>query len=118
MRWPGVIGVLICVGAPAMAQDSTRDTVGAIVGLAIALACIAFYFLPAIIGGKRRINASGALFFVNLLFGWTVLGWFLCLIWAASGATRWGWHQASSCGDGHSGRLDQVRFDRGEDALG
>ena len=88
MRWPGVIGVLICVGAPAMAQDSTRDTVGAIVGLAIALACIAFYFLPAIIGGKRRINASGALFFVNLLFGWTVLGWFLCLIWAASGATR------------------------------
>lgn len=88
MRWPGVICLLICSIAPVMAQSSVGDSGAAIAGLAIVLACIALYFLPAIIGSKRRINASGALFLVNLLFGWTVLGWFLCLIWAASGATR------------------------------
>ena len=88
MRWLGVIGLLICSSAPAAAQSSGDDSGAIMLGLAIIAACLAFYFLPAIIGSRRRINASGALFFVNLLFGWTVLGWFLCLIWAASGATR------------------------------
>jgi len=42
-----------------------------------------FYFLPAIIGRKKR-NA-GALFFCNLFFGGTGIGWIICLIWALSG---------------------------------
>jgi hypothetical protein len=49
---------------------------------------ITVYFLPAIIGSKREISSSGALFFVNLFFGWTVLGWLICFLWAATGATR------------------------------
>ena len=49
---------------------------------------LAPYFLPAIIGSNRGVNASGALFFVNLIVGWTVLGWIVCLIWAVSGATK------------------------------
>lgn len=95
MRRSGVICLLIYAIAPAMAQSIVGDTFAGIsgtfagiIGMAIVLACIALYFLPAIIGGSRHIDASGALFLVNLLFGWTVLGWFLCLIWAGSGATR------------------------------
>lgn len=38
------------------------------------------YFIPAIIGNKKR--NSGALFLCNLLFGWTGIGWLFCLIWS------------------------------------
>jgi hypothetical protein len=41
------------------------------------------YFLPTIIG--RHHADSVGIFIVNLLFGWTVIGWFVALIWACSG---------------------------------
>lgn len=41
-----------------------------------------FYFLPAIAGKDKR--NSGSIFLLNLLAGWTVIGWIAALIWAAS----------------------------------
>ena len=41
---------------------------------------VAVYFLPTFIG-FRKANA-GAIFALNLLLGWTVLGWVGALIWA------------------------------------
>jgi hypothetical protein len=38
------------------------------------------YFLPAIVGRKKR-NAN-AITALNLLLGWTILGWIITLIWA------------------------------------
>jgi hypothetical protein len=43
---------------------------------------IAFYFLPTIVGRHRR-NAP-AIFLLNLLLGWTLLGWVIALVWAAT----------------------------------
>jgi len=40
------------------------------------------YFLPTILGRDKR-DVMG-IFIVNLLFGWTVIGWFVALIWACS----------------------------------
>lgn len=40
------------------------------------------YFLPTIVGTKREIPFDTLLFFINLLVGWTILGWFFCLLWA------------------------------------
>jgi len=41
-----------------------------------------FYFLPfAIAFNKKRANA-GAIFALNLFFGWTLIGWVLALVWA------------------------------------
>jgi len=40
------------------------------------------YFLPTIIG-RYKANATG-IFIVNLLFGWTVIGWLIALIWACA----------------------------------
>jgi len=40
------------------------------------------YFLPTLIG-RHKANAVG-IFFVNLLFGWTVIGWIIALIWACA----------------------------------
>jgi hypothetical protein len=43
---------------------------------------ILLYFLPAIIG-RHKPDAMG-IFIVNLLFGWTVIGWIMALIWACA----------------------------------
>jgi TM2 domain-containing membrane protein YozV len=51
----------------------------------IGLTC---YFLPTIVAGVRdTANGTGGVFFVNLLLGWTVIGWFVSFIWACSGET-------------------------------
>lgn len=39
-----------------------------------------FYFLPIILGRKKR--RAMALFWLNLLGGWTGLGWLIAFIWA------------------------------------
>src|SRR5690606_9718792 len=41
---------------------------------------IVVYFIPYFIGNDRQ-NAGG-IFVVNLLFGWTLVGWVGALIWA------------------------------------
>jgi len=43
---------------------------------------ILIYFLPALIG-RHKADATG-IFIVNLLFGWTIIGWFIALIWACA----------------------------------
>ena len=44
------------------------------------------YFLPAVIGRNKR-DAAG-IFVVNLLFGWTIIGWIIALIWACAAEER------------------------------
>ena len=41
-----------------------------------------FYYLPTVIANHRDANNVGVIFRVNLLFGWTVLGWIAAFIWA------------------------------------
>ena len=45
------------------------------------------YFLPAIIAGQRQHHNTGAIFAVNLFFGWTLLGWLLAIVWACTATT-------------------------------
>lgn len=47
---------------------------------------ILLYFLPAIIAHNKRDFT--AIFLVDLLSGWTVIGWVVALIWACSAETR------------------------------
>ena len=44
----------------------------------------AFYFLPTIIAVLRKRHNTLAIFAVNLLFGWSLIGWVIALIWALS----------------------------------
>lgn len=41
---------------------------------------VAVYFLPTFIGFRKQ--NGGAIFALNLLLGWTVLGWVAALVWA------------------------------------
>ena len=40
------------------------------------------YFLPAIIGFARSKRDAGAILVLNLLLGWTAIGWVIALVWA------------------------------------
>lgn len=43
---------------------------------------IGLYFLPSIIAYKRRHRNFAALLALNILLGWTVLGWVCSLVWS------------------------------------
>lgn len=51
----------------------------ALLGIIIA---IVIYFLPTIVAHNRCHNNAGAITVLNLLLGWTVLGWIAAFIWA------------------------------------
>ena len=40
------------------------------------------YFLPTIIAMNRRHRERTAIFFLNLLLGWSFLGWVAALVWS------------------------------------
>jgi hypothetical protein len=56
--------------------------------LAIILIALVVHFIPAIIGYQRGVTHAGALLLVNLLIGWTLIGWVVCLIWAIFARTQ------------------------------
>ncbi len=45
-------------------------------------AIIITYFFPAIVAVARRKRNWGAIFALNLLAGWTFIGWVAALVWA------------------------------------
>jgi hypothetical protein len=44
------------------------------------------YFLPSVIAHNKR--DFGGILVVNLLFGWTIIGWIIALIWACAAETK------------------------------
>ena len=53
-----------------------------VVGLAVCFAGLAIYFIPAYVANKRDHRNATAIFALNLLLGWTFLGWAVALVWA------------------------------------
>lgn len=46
------------------------------------LIAIGFYFLPSLVAAANGNKQGIAIFLLNLLLGWTGLGWIIALIWA------------------------------------
>jgi uncharacterized membrane protein YqaE (UPF0057 family) len=46
------------------------------------------YFLPALVAWKRRHGNASAIGVLNLLLGWTMIGWIGSLVWAFTSNTR------------------------------
>lgn len=42
------------------------------------------YFLPAIIGFRRKKKNAAAILVVNLFLGWTLIGWVIALAWSVA----------------------------------
>ena len=45
---------------------------------------VPLYFLPTIVAAKRNHQSSGGIFALNLLLGWTMIGWIIALVWSCS----------------------------------
>jgi hypothetical protein len=67
------------------ALGERMDAAGSIILL------LALYFLPALVALGRRVKRAGAIFLLNLLLGWTVLGWIGALIWAVADSKEDAW---------------------------
>lgn len=53
-----------------------------ILELLLVVSIFAFYFLPTLIAFLRQHKNKLAIFLLNLLLGWTVLGWVVSLVWS------------------------------------
>lgn len=40
------------------------------------------YLMPALIANNRKHKQVDAIFMLNLIFGWTFIGWGVALVWA------------------------------------
>jgi hypothetical protein len=46
--------------------------------------CALIYFIPTIVAGHNKKQNAGAIGALNLLLGWTLVGWVVALVWAMS----------------------------------
>jgi hypothetical protein len=53
---------------------------------------VAFYFLPAIIAAVRHTHNASGILLLNLLLGWTVVGWCVALLMAICSMPYWAYH--------------------------
>jgi len=51
-------------------------------GLVLIIAIIVAYFIPLFIAYGRHHHNRGAIAAVNILLGWSVLGWIGAFVWA------------------------------------
>ncbi len=57
-------------------------------GLTVLLMLAGAYLLPTLIAGVRLRDNTMAIFALNLLLGWTLIGWVISLVWALAREDR------------------------------
>src|SRR3990172_8409329 len=50
-------------------------------GIPLSIISLALYFLPTIIAAVRRSTGLVGIILLNVLLGWTFIGWVIALIW-------------------------------------
>ena len=56
--------------------------IGIMIGLFFLSILVLIYFLPSTIANGRGHPRRETITFINIFFGWTVIGWLVALIWA------------------------------------
>lgn len=56
--------------------------------VACALLIMSVYCLPTFIAENRNNDSSAAISLVNFFLGWTIIGWFVALIWALASRAK------------------------------
>lgn len=59
-----------------------------LLGFAISFGALAAYFAPAIVAVLRRVPNTGSVIVIDLLLGWTVIGWIAALAMACRSKPR------------------------------
>ena len=55
----------------------------------IGVAAFVIHFLPTIAAYNRQVENFWWIFLINLLFGWTLIGWIVALVWALNDRPRY-----------------------------
>ena len=56
---------------------------------AATLVVIAFlYFIPSVVAAMRHHHQTGPIVALNLLLGWTLLGWVAALVWSLTATPK------------------------------
>ena len=72
--------VLLMIGAALGGKQMQSGLLAAF----LVVAALAAYLLPYGIADSRKHPAKGGILVVNLLLGWTLIGWVFALAWACS----------------------------------
>lgn len=54
-----------------------------LMGMILAILIFGVYFLPTLVAFLRCHKNKLAIFFLNILLGWTGIGWTVALVWSA-----------------------------------
>ena len=54
-----------------------------------ALLLLILYFVPSMVACHRHHHNANAILLTNLFLGWTVLGWVVALVWAATAVRQY-----------------------------
>lgn len=91
-----IITILVVLGVAAhpeyaLAQDNSGSSGGTIEGaflfIIVIIAVLFIYFVPYSLAKKRNTVNKTVIFWINLLFGWTILGWCFALLLASTSQT-------------------------------
>ena len=56
--------------------------------MTIIMTLFIMYWLPTIIAIARQAHSALGVFILNLLLGWTILGWIIALVWSLAAENR------------------------------
>ncbi len=54
----------------------------------LTLSSVALYFLPTFVAFQRHHADAAAIWYVNALLGWTVVGWVGAMVWAVKAPVK------------------------------
>lgn len=82
-----VLGGAFLLGVLVPAVELARHGVDVLAPLYLVFLVIGMgvYLLPTLLAGYRNHHHAAWIGIVNLLLGWTIFGWIVCLGWAAYG---------------------------------
>jgi hypothetical protein len=69
------------------------------------IVAVLIYFLPTIVALSRGHLSALAIFFLNLLLGWTLIGWLIAFVWSCTGNTAANFYRLEADGAGPGGRV-------------
>ena len=72
----------------AQANNDAGGLAGLLGLTCVALIALAVYFLPAIVAACRGHQNTAAIFILDLLLGWSFVGWVVALVWAFTEVRR------------------------------
>ena len=78
-----VAASLVCLPTVAVAASSSDGNSGGAWMIVLAI-ILGIYFAPFLVANRRAHHNQLAIFMLNLLLGWTLLGWIIAMVWACT----------------------------------